>query len=92
MNGVDGLELRGVWQDNDTFPAAGPFVTRAVPCPRQNRTYYMDAWLFAPGTDKYPYLRQLEIVLDSFRCTEEGSTGTGAAKTGAAADPASPAA
>jgi hypothetical protein len=66
---LTGLELRGVWQDRSDFPAAGPFITRAIACPQQDRTYYMDAWLFAPGKDKYPYLRQLEILLDSFRCT-----------------------
>jgi hypothetical protein len=65
-----GLEVRGVWQDRSNFPAAGPFITRAIACPRQNRTYLMDATLFAPGKDKYPYVRQLEIILDSFRCTE----------------------
>jgi hypothetical protein len=69
VNGLAGLELRGVWQDRSDFPAAGPFITRTIACPGQDRTYYVDAWLFAPGTDKYPYLRQLEILLDSFRCT-----------------------
>ncbi|UCC72272.1 MAG: DUF4837 family protein [Gemmatimonadota bacterium] len=68
VGGTAGLELRGVWQDRSDFPAAGPFITRAIACPQQNRTYYIDAWLFAPGTDKYPYLRQLEILLNSFRC------------------------
>ncbi|KPK81153.1 MAG: hypothetical protein AMS25_07570 [Gemmatimonas sp. SM23_52] len=71
--GRTALELRGVWQDRSDFPAAGPFITRAIVCPGQDRTYYMDAWLFAPGTNKYPYLRQLEILLDSFRCTEQTS-------------------
>jgi hypothetical protein len=70
VDGLTGLELRGLWQDRSDFPAAGPFITRAIACPKQNRTYLMDAWLFAPGRDKYPYLRQLEILLDSFRCTE----------------------
>ncbi len=69
VNGLSGLELRGVWQDRAEFPAAGPFISRTIACPGQDRTYYIDAWLFAPGTDKYPYLRQLEILLDSFRCT-----------------------
>lgn len=66
--GLTGLELRGVWQDRAEFPAAGPFVTRAIVCPAQDRTYLIDAWLFAPGQDKYPYLRQLEIILGTFRC------------------------
>jgi hypothetical protein len=74
VDGLVGLEFRGVWRDRADFPAAGPFIARAVPCPHQNRTYYMDAWVFAPGKDKYPYVRQLEILLDSFRCTEEGPT------------------
>jgi len=70
VGGLAGLELRGVWQDSAEFPAAGPFVTRAIACPSQNRTYYIDGWLFAPGTDKYPYLRQIEILLDTFRCVD----------------------
>ncbi len=72
VGGLAAVELRGVWQDNADFPAAGPFIARAIACPAQDRTYYMDAWLFAPSTDKYPYLRQLEIVLDSFRCDVSG--------------------
>jgi len=68
VNGLAALELRGIWQDRSEFPAAGPFITRAIACQQQDRTYYIDAWLFAPGTEKYPYLRQLEILLDSFRC------------------------
>jgi hypothetical protein len=68
VGGLQALEFRGVWQDRADFPAAGPFVTRAIVCPSQNRTYYIDAWVFAPGKDKYPYLRQIEILLDTFRC------------------------
>lgn len=70
VGGRPALELRGVWQDRSDFPAAGPFIARAVACPQENRVYYMDAWVFAPGKDKYPYLRQLEILLDSFRCVD----------------------
>ena len=65
---LDAVELRGVWQDRSDFPAAGPFITRAMSCATQDRTYFIDAWLYAPGTDKYPYVRQLEVLLDSFRC------------------------
>jgi hypothetical protein len=70
VDGVQALELRGVWQDRADFPAAGPFITRAIACPSQDRTYYIDAWLFAPGKDKYSYLRQMEILLDTFRCAD----------------------
>lgn len=76
------LEMRGVWTDRSEFPAAGPFIARAVSCPAQRRLYYMDAWLYAPGKDKYPYVVQLETLLDSFRCAEETTT-TNPARTGA---------
>lgn len=70
-DGRTAIELRGVWQDRSDFPAAGPFVVRAVPCPDQDRVYFLDAWVYAPGKDKYPYLVQLEVLLDSFRCADE---------------------
>ncbi len=68
---LTGVEMRGVWRDRASFPAGGPFIARAVGCPDQDRTYYIDAWLYNPADDKYPYLRQLEIILDTFACAEE---------------------
>lgn len=50
------------------WPAAGPFITRAIICPEQNRMYLLDAWLYAPAKQKYEYMIQLETILDSFRC------------------------
>ncbi len=65
------LEVRAVWENPpDEFPAAGPFITRAIGCPALGRTYFVDAWLYAPGKDKYQYMIQLETILDSFRCGE----------------------
>ena len=60
-------ELQGVWVGTDpTFPMAGPFLTRAVVCPELDRTYLLDAWLYAPSRDKYEYVLQLQTILDSF--------------------------
>ncbi len=63
-------EVRAVWANppEDTFPAGGPMITRAIPCPHHGRDYLVDAWLYAPGRDKYQYILQLETILDSFRC------------------------
>ncbi|MGH7504809.1 MAG: DUF4837 family protein, partial [Longimicrobiales bacterium] len=69
LDGRHALEVQGIWTSVDTsWPAAGPFMVRAVPCPRQNRTYYLDAWLYAPGKSKYEYMIQLQTLLDTFRC------------------------
>jgi hypothetical protein len=69
LGGVDAVEVRGVWKDEGTFPAAGPFLTRAVRCP--DAIWYFDAWLYSPNprASKYEFLLQLEEILDSFRCT-----------------------
>jgi hypothetical protein len=67
QNGARALEIHGVWSNPPgDWPAAGPFITRMVRCPE--RTYLLDAWLYAPGAAKYPYMIQLETLLDSFRC------------------------
>lgn len=69
VNGAQGIEVQGVWSSQEpSWPAAGPFIDRIILCPEQNRTYYLDAWLYAPGKRKYEYMIQLETILDSFRC------------------------
>ena len=66
-------ELRAVWSNppEDLFPAGGPLIVWSVPCPAQDRHYLLDAWLYAPGRDKYQYLLQLETILNTFRCRAE---------------------
>jgi hypothetical protein len=63
-------EFRATWSNppEDLFPAGGPLIVWSVPCPAQNRHYMVDAWLYAPGRDKYQYLLQIENILSSFRC------------------------
>lgn len=67
--GTGSLQIRGAWTTTDDFPQGGPFITRVVDCPEQNRRYLLDAWLYAPARDKYQYLIQLETLLDGFQCT-----------------------
>lgn len=67
LDGRPALEVTGVWRDEETeYPAAGPFVTWLVACP--DRTYLLDAWVYAPGKDKYQYLLQVRNILQSFGC------------------------
>ena len=62
--------VQAVWTNapEADWPAAGNFIVQSVRCPEQERLYLIDAWLYAPGRDKFEYLLQLETVLDSFRC------------------------
>lgn len=70
FRGVDAYEIQATWTNppDMPYPAGGPFITRAVVCPDQNRMYLIDAWLYAPGKEKYEYMIQLETIMDSFRC------------------------
>ena len=63
-------EVRGAWRNppESTWPAAGPFIFWSLACPQQDRLYFLDAWLYAPGKDKWEYILQLETILQSFRC------------------------
>ena len=66
-------EFRATWANppEDQFPAGGPLIVWSLPCPAQDRHYLIDAWLYAPGRDKYRYVLQLENILSSFRCRTE---------------------
>lgn len=67
--GPRSVEVRGVWSAAPgEYPGAGPFITRLFPCPAQNREYLLDAWLYAPGSEKFEYVLQLETILNSFEC------------------------
>ncbi len=68
LNGSEAVEGRGIWKDVAAYPAAGPFIARAVRCGGQ--VIYFDAWLYSPNPrrSKYEYMMQLEEILDSFQC------------------------
>ena len=63
-------EVRGAWSNppDSQWPAAGPFILWSLACPSQDRLYLIDAWLYAPGKDKWEYILQLETIMESFRC------------------------
>jgi hypothetical protein len=68
--GSRALEVRAQWRNppDRGWPAGGPLITRSVTCDAQDRTYILDAWLYAPGHEKYEYMIQLETLLDTFAC------------------------
>lgn len=76
FGGRPAYKIQGVWEDppDDPSPAGGPFILRAVACfgtnRVNNRLFLLDAWLYAPGKEKYAYMIQLEKIMDSFVCAE----------------------
>ncbi len=73
FGGRNAYQIQAAWESPPgRVPAGGPFILRALLCPEQDRMYLMDAWLYAPGKEKYEYMIQLETIMDSFRCSESG--------------------
>jgi hypothetical protein len=71
VNGLQGVEYQAARVNPPgAWPAGGPFITRVLTCPSQNRLYFVDAWLYAPDRDKYEYMIQLQTILDSFACRD----------------------
>ena len=71
QDGHEALEVTGTWEDESDFPAGGPFISWLVQC--GERTYFIDAWLYAPRRSKYMYVLQMREILDSFRCGSDTS-------------------
>lgn len=71
LDGAPAVQVQGMWRDEGTYPAAGPFIARAVSCP--DATWFFDAWLYSPHPEdsKYEFMLQLEEILDSFRCAAD---------------------
>ena len=70
FGGQTAIEVRAQWRNppDRGWPAGGPLIIRAVTCDAQDRTYLLDAWLYAPGHEKYEYMIQLETLLGTFEC------------------------
>jgi hypothetical protein len=69
VNGLAAAEAQGIWDGTDpTWPMSGPFITRMLQCPAQNRTYLLDGWLYSPGRPKYEYMIHLQTILNTFEC------------------------
>jgi hypothetical protein len=67
LGGATGVQIQGLWSNPPgEWPAAGHFITRMIDCPE--RTFLIDAWLYAPGIPKFEYMYQLNAILDSFAC------------------------
>lgn len=62
------IEIRGTWTNPEgEWPAAGPFITHLVECPE--RVFLVDAWLYAPASEKYELMFQINRILNTFHCS-----------------------
>jgi hypothetical protein len=61
--GRDAIKLTGIWQ-NEKHVSGGPFTSFCFA--ERGRFYLIDLVLFAPGTEKLSYMRELEAIAQTF--------------------------
>jgi len=64
------LRMYGLWY-NEEKPQGGPFVSYAFYDEASDRTYVIDLMAFCPGEKYTNYIRQLELIAETFRTTEQ---------------------
>jgi len=61
------LKLKGVWFNNkvERGPMGGPFVSYFFE--KEGIWYFLDGHVFAPGKKKWPFLEEVDIILNTFK-------------------------
>ncbi len=66
------LKFHGVWETLSSL-GGGAFVGYAFFDEDQQRAYLLDGEVFNPGGEKEPYIKQLEVMLETFEIMAPGS-------------------
>ncbi|TKJ38387.1 hypothetical protein CEE37_12770 [candidate division LCP-89 bacterium B3_LCP] len=64
--GLPALEMWGLWETKGP-QGGGPFVCRAFFNPNDKRAYLIEGEVFFPRGEKEPFLRQVEVILSTFK-------------------------
>lgn len=70
MNGKYAVEARGLWKLSDGT-LGGPFIAYIFVDEKLNRLYYVEGYVASPGQKKRETIRELEVVLKTFRTASE---------------------
>ncbi len=68
------IESRGLWKTNN-LAMGGPFVSYAMVDEETNRLFYIEGFSYSPSTNKREIIRELEIILSTFRLNSELNAG-----------------
>ena len=60
------VRLRGLWKLNK-YTMGGPFVGYALVDEALGRLYYIEGFLYCPGTEQRDFMRELDVILNTFR-------------------------
>ena len=63
-------KIRGIWMAND-LSLGGSFLSYIFVDPDTNRLYYLDGFVVSPGKNKRETLRELDVILKTFKTAKE---------------------
>lgn len=66
FNGAYAVEMRGLWLTN-THTMGGPFISYALSDNVTGKFYYVEGFVYGPSKDLRELVRQMEVVLNTFR-------------------------
>lgn len=72
FNGQYAVEMRGLWVTN-THTMGGPFLAYAISDQTTGKFFYVEAFLYSPSKDQRELMRQLEVVLRTFKLESASS-------------------
>jgi len=70
FNGKYAKETRGLWKLSD-ISGGGAFVSYVFVDESQKRIYYLEGYAYAPSKDKREFMREIEVILSTFKSGKE---------------------
>ena len=70
FNGKYAKETRGLWKLSD-ISGGGAFVSYVFVDESQKRMYYLEGYAYAPSKDKREFMREIEVILSTFKSGKE---------------------
>ncbi len=70
FNGKYAVQLRGMWKTNN-LRMGGAFVSYTLVDEELKRLYYIEGFLYSPGRNQREYLRELDVILQTFKTSKE---------------------
>ncbi|HNP18146.1 MAG TPA: DUF4837 family protein [Fulvivirga sp.] len=73
FNGKFAMETRGLWKTNN-LSMGGPFMGYTLVDESLGRLYYIEGFLYSPGKSQREFMRELEVILNTFKVSSEIET------------------
>ena len=73
FNGKYAIEARGLWKMSNNS-MGGPFLSYTFVDEESGRLYYIEGFVYSPGKQKRPSIREVEAILKTFKTPDEVKT------------------